>query len=122
MVDLTREELPRPLLRAFAPLHRTALGVSVGTVLGTLIFVMTGTLLLKGGDVIGPNLALLNQYFIGYSVSWPGAFVGLLWGLGVGFAIGWGFALTRNLVIWAWLLVIRSRAEMERYGDFLDHL
>jgi hypothetical protein len=118
----TQEQLPRPLLQAFAPLHRMAMGLAWGVVLGALVFLMTVTLLLKGGDVVGPNLALLGQYFFGYSVTWPGAFVGLLWGFALGFVLGWGFAVVRNLVFWLWLVSIRSRAEMEQYGDFLDHM
>lgn len=114
--------LSTPLLRAFAPLHKAAMGVAWGLVLGVLIFLMTAILLVRGGDVIGPNLALLGQFFIGYTVTWRGAFVGLAWGLAVGFVLGWGFALVRNLVVWAWLTLVRSRAEMEQYGDFLDHL
>jgi len=48
--------------------------------------------------------------------------VGLRWGFGAGFLLGWGFALLRNFVVWSWLILIRSRAEMEQYGDLLDHL
>ncbi len=122
MVDEEENPLPAPLLQAFAPLHKVAMGLASGIVLGGLIFLMTAVLLLRGGEVIGPNLALLGQYFIGYTVTWPGAFVGLLWGFVAGFVLGWGFALVRNIVFWIWLALIKSRAEMERYGDFLDHM
>jgi len=122
MAEANREQLPAPLVRAFAPLHRMAMGVAWGTVLGAIIFLMTAALLIKGGVRIGPTLRLLNEFFFGYSVTWPGAFIGLLWGFGVGFMLGWGFALVRNLACWVWLTVIRSRAEMEQYGDFLDHM
>ncbi len=121
MVD-EKNPLPAPLVKAFAPLHKVAMGLASGIVLGGLIFLMTAVLLLRGGEVIGPNLALLGQYFIGYTVTWPGAFVGLLWGFVAGFVLGWGFALVRNIVFWTWLALIKSRAEMERYGDFLDHM
>lgn len=117
-----KEQLPSPLLLAFAPMHRTAMGVAFGVVCGGLLFVMTMALLVKGGYPIGPNLSLLGQYFAGYRVTFPGAFVGLLWGFGVGFLLGWGFAVARNLIVWAWLTLVRSRAEMEEYGDFLDHM
>jgi hypothetical protein len=122
MVESNEEQLPLPLLRAFAPIHRMALGVACGVVLGALIFLMTAILLLKGGPVVGPRLGLLRHYFFGYSVTWPGAFIGLLWGAGAGFLLGWGFALVRNFAYWAWLTSIRSRAEMEQYSDFLDHM
>lgn len=111
----------RRLLLAFAPLHRSALGLAWGVVLGGLVFVATVVEVMKGGYP-EPNLGLLAQFFWGFTVSWRGALIGLLWGLGVGFVLGWGFALFRNLAVWVWLTVIRSRAEMEQYSDFLDHL
>lgn len=122
MVEDEKASLPGPLLQAFAPLHKVAMGVACGAVLGGTILLMTAALLVKGGEIVGPNLALLGQYFLGYTVTWEGAFIGLAWGFGAGFLLGWGFALLRNLTIWAWLTLVRSRAEMEQYGDFLDHL
>ncbi len=122
MVEVDKDKLPSPLLLAFAPLHRVAMGVAVGVVLGGLILLMTITLVIRGGPFPGPRLGLLSQFFFGYTVTVPGAFVGLLWGFAAGFILGWGFAVLRNLVVWIWLTVIRSRAEMEQYSDFLDHL
>jgi hypothetical protein len=110
-----------PLLLAFAPLHRLALGVASGIVLGALLFVATLDLLIRDGYP-EPNLNLLAQFLWGYSISWRGLFIGLVWGFGIGFGLGWIFALIRNAVSWIWLTVIRSRAEMEHYSDFLDHL
>jgi len=109
------------LLLAFAPLHRSALGVAFGVVLGGLLAAATMILVLRGGFP-QPNLGLMAQFFWGYSISWSGVLVGFLWGFGVGFVLGWGFALFRNAVVWIWLTFIRSRAEMEHYSDFLDHL
>lgn len=111
----------RQLMRAFAPLHRTALGMASGLVLGGLLSAATLALVIHGGFP-EPNLGLLAQFFWGYSVSWPGVLIGFLWGWAVGFVMGWGFALVRNVVVWIWLTSIRSRAEMEQYSDFLDHL
>jgi len=110
-----------PLLRAFAPLHRSALGIACGVVVGGLICAATLALVIHGRY---PNvkLYLLNQFFWGYSVSWLGTLVGFLWGFVVGFVLGYGFALVRNAAVWIWLTVIRSQAEMEQYSDFLDHL
>jgi len=111
----------RPLLRAFAPLHRSALGIACGVVLGGLICAATLVLVIRGG-YLNVKLYLLAQFFLGYSVSWLGALIGFLWGWAVGFVLGYGFALVRNAAVWVWLTVIRSRAEMEQYSDFLDHL
>src|SRR6266849_4886108 len=96
----------RQLLLAFAPLHRSALGEACGVVGGVILAAATLVLVLRGGYP-EPNLGLLSQFFWGYST---------------GFTLGWGFAVVRNAVVWAWLMVIRSRAEMDQYSDFLDHL
>ena len=56
--------------KVFARLDPLALGLSVGTVFGILIFFATSILLLKGGEVVGPRLRLLAQYFYGFEVSW----------------------------------------------------
>jgi hypothetical protein len=109
-----------PLLRAFAPVHRTAMGVAWGVVCGGLLAVSTLVPVVKGNDFL--SFGLLAQFFWGYSVSWSGVFIGLLWGFGVGFVLGYGFAFVRNATVWLWLTVIRSRAEMDQYSDLLDHL
>jgi hypothetical protein len=115
-------EIPQQVLLAFAPLHRVALGVASGVVSGGMLFALTMILVVKGGYPLGPNLALMGEFLYGYTVSFTGAFVGLAWGLGLGYILGWGFAVAHNLATWLWLLVIRSQAEMEQYGDFLDHM
>ena len=122
MAEEEKEQIPRQLLLAFAPLHRVAMGTAVGVVLGGMVFLTTAALLVKGGYPIGPRLALLGQYFIGYTVTSSGALIGLFWGFGSGFLLGWAFALLRNFIVWSWLTLIRSRAEMAQYDDFLDHL
>ena len=109
------------IILAFAPLHRLALGLASGIVLGGLLFIAT---LLQTINGMKPDkgLGLLKQFFWGYSVSPGGAFIGLLWAFVVGFALGWIFSLFRNLAVWIWLTAVRSRAEMNQYSDFLDHL
>ncbi len=107
---------------AFAPFHRNALGGATGVVLGGLIFLMTLTLVIKGGYPLGPKLGLLRHFFPGYTVSFAGAWVGLAWGFSAGFLLGWGVAFIHNFTIWLWLTVVKSRAELEQYGDFLDHM
>lgn len=122
MVEAESPELEAGLLLAFAPLHRMALGVASGTVMGGLIFAATLFLVVKGGYPVGPNLALLGEFMYGYTVTLAGALIGSIWGFGIGFFIGWMFAVAHNVAIWLWLIVIRSQAEMDQYGDFLDHM
>ena len=86
--QLTEEaQLKRVLLR----LNAKVLGLVLGLALGLLIFIMTNWLILAGGhvdetgkNVVGPHLALLGQFFLGYRVS----FVGSLFGFAYGFALG----------------------------------
>lgn len=122
MPEETQPNLPEPVLLAFARLHKTALGVAAGTVAGVGLWLLTVVLVLKGGYPVGPRLQLLGEFFPGYTVTFPGAFVGLLWGFLAGFLFGGAVALLHNFLIWAWLALIRSKAEMEQYGDFLDHM
>lgn len=73
-------------------------GVALGLVCGAGIFVLTLWLVLKGGDEVGPHLALLGQYFIGYTVTWPGAFLGAVYGFLTGFTAGFGISWIYNKV------------------------
>lgn len=73
-------------------------GVVCGIVCGTVLFAMTAWLLIKGGEVVGPHLALLGQYLPGYSVTWPGSLVGLIYGLLIGFIIGFSASWLYNLI------------------------
>ena len=74
-------------------------GMVTGIMLGLVIFVATNWLLLKGGDVVGPHLALLGQFFIGYTVSFWGSFVGLFYGFITGFVIGYAVAFLYNFFL-----------------------
>jgi ribose/xylose/arabinose/galactoside ABC-type transport system permease subunit len=64
-----------------------------------LVFLATAWLLIRGGQVVGPHLALLSNYFPGYHVSWPGALVGLVYGAMCGAVAGWSVAWVYNLVV-----------------------
>ena len=108
------------ILAAFARLHQTALGTAIGLVSGLVLGAATLWLVLKGGPVVGPTLALLGQYFPGYTVSIGGAFVGFLYGCGVGFLIGWGIALFWNLSLRLYLFQVRREAELEEASRLLD--
>ena len=81
------------LLKGVLRLNSKVLGLSLGLLCGFAIFIATNWLVIKGGDPLGPNLSLLNQYFIGYRVSFPGSVIGFFYGFLVGAAggamIGW---------------------------------
>jgi hypothetical protein len=89
-------ELERLLVTRIVHFNATVQGVVTGLVLGLVVFVATLWLIVKGGPVVGPHLALLGQYFIGYRVTVAGSFIGFAWGFLVGFALGFFVATTYN--------------------------
>jgi hypothetical protein len=108
------------LLKAFARLDPVALGLAVGVICGLGIFVASVALLVKGGDPLGPRLALLGQYFIGYTVTPFGSLIGLVYGLALGFALGWTGASLRNFCLAAYLHAIRLKSRLAAVHDVLD--
>jgi hypothetical protein len=110
----------RAVIEAFAKLDKTALGFAIGTVSGLAIFLATIFLVIKGGDPVGPNLSLLGQFFFRYKVTPVGAFVGLIYGFVVGFVTGWFIAFFRNLLINAYLVMMKTRANLTSSLDALD--
>jgi len=71
-------------------------GVVTGLVAGLAIFIATNWLVIKGGTVVGPHLALLGQFFIGYRVTFIGSLIGFAYGFVLGFGVGYGVARTYN--------------------------
>jgi len=95
-LDAETELLSSSLIRFNSKL----LGLVLGITFGLAIFVATNWLVIKGGHinadgeyVVGPNLQLLSQFFIGYRVSFLGSIIGFLYGFAsgtiIGSAIGW---------------------------------
>jgi len=81
---------------AVARLRAGILAIVFAMVGGTGLFVATAWLLIKGGENVGVTLGLLGNYLPGYAVSWQGAVVGLLYGAGLGGAMGWSLARIYN--------------------------
>jgi hypothetical protein len=88
------------LLKGVFRLNAKILGLTLGILLGLVIFIGTNWLLIKGGHitpdgryVVGPHLQLLSQFFIGYKVSFLGSIIGFFYGFALGTlcgtAIGW---------------------------------
>ena len=77
------------LLTRLLRLNATLQGVVTGIVTGLAIFIATNWLILKGGDVVGPHLALLDQFFIGYRVTFVGSLIGAAYGFICGFLGGY---------------------------------
>ncbi len=115
-----RAELPTPeeqVLSAFARYDPVALGAAVGAVAGFGLFLATAILLLRGGILVGNNLSLLANYFLGYDVTWVGALIGLGEAALGGFAFGWLLARTINAVVGIHETALIRRLELARTMD-----
>ena len=96
-------ETKRPLreIVQIRSLHLNAIiqGIATGLVAGLAIFIATNWLILKGGDVVGPHLALLGQFFIGYRVTFLGSQVGFGYAFVVGYVLGYVVARIYNFIV-----------------------
>jgi hypothetical protein len=118
----TIEALEAAFAQMFWRLDRAAFGIALGATAGLGLMLATLVLVVKGGTVVGPNLALLEQYFPGYSVTPVGALLGLAYGCASGFAVGWLFAAIRNLAVFVYTAAIRLRAQAAFFRRFLDYI
>ena len=85
--------------RRLLQMNALARGIVFGAVAGLAIFAATNFLLLKGGENVGPHLALLGQFLPGYTVTFIGSLIGLAYGFGLGFAVGYAFARVYNWIV-----------------------
>jgi protoporphyrinogen oxidase len=108
------EELLR---EAFARYDAVALGGAIGIVAAVGLLLATAALLLRGGEVVGPNLSLLGNYLYGFDASWRGASVGAVEAGAGGFAIGWLLGCSINWLVDRHEIGIRRRLE---YASALD--
>ncbi len=60
----------------------------MGLILGIVLFGATIILVMKGGEVVGPHLALLGIFLPGYRVTVLGAFIGFIYAFVLGYALG----------------------------------
>jgi len=120
VVDAVDQEI----VRALAPLDPVALGVALGCVAGAGLWLATAVLLVKsgtlGGTVVGPNLGLLSQFLIGYTVTWKGAFIGALESGALGFAMGYAAAGLRNIGVGFYAARLQRRARARAESEVLD--
>jgi protoporphyrinogen oxidase len=118
-----REEqrfLEKVLRRTFARMDKLAFASAVGSVAGLLFFLATIWLIVKDSEVVGPNLQLLGQYFVGYTVSVQGAFIALGYSFFWGFLFGWLFAYLRNFFFALYIYRVKKKVMMLSFRDFFD--
>jgi hypothetical protein len=93
------QQMEQEIGRAVARLKAGILSLVFGLIAGSGLFAMTAILLLDGGPKAGLHLKLLGNYFIGYTVTWPGAFIGFGWGFVAGAAVGWTIGTLYNRIV-----------------------
>ncbi len=97
--NTAKEKSNQELCRAVARIKAGIMAVIMGLLCGSGVFVATAWLLIKGGPNVGEHLNLLGHYFIGYDVSWPGAFIGLFYGTLSGAVVGFAIGLLYNQIV-----------------------
>jgi len=95
------EELIR---HAVLRLNGNVLGFVVGTIFALAVFLATNWLVLKGGEVVGPHMRLLDQFYWGYSVTFIGSFIGAAYAFVTGYVSGLLIGWIYNAVV-----LLRSR-------------
>ena len=93
------EQFEQDLIQtAIVRLRSRVMAMVFGMLGGTGLFVATIWLLARQGYDVGRHLNLLSNFFPGYTVTWPGAFIGFFYGALVGAILGWSVAWLYNLV------------------------
>jgi tetrahydromethanopterin S-methyltransferase subunit G len=77
-------------------IRKRALGIAIGLVLGLAMLLGTWYQLLLGSP--GEIMSKFSNFYIGYTYSWGGAVIGLIWGFVYGFVAGFIIAWVYNFV------------------------
>jgi hypothetical protein len=91
--------LEQVVLTRLLRLNAVAQGLVTGIIIGLVVFIATNWLIVKGGDIIGPHLSLLGQFFIGYRVTFAGSLIGFAYAFVVGFLVGYCVARVYNFIV-----------------------
>ena len=76
-------------------LNKKAFGLTSGILWGAMVFFVTIFLLLRGSE--GNFIIRLKAVYIGYTFSYLGSLIGLVWAFVTGFIVGWLFAFFYNM-------------------------
>jgi hypothetical protein len=88
------------VLKRLLRLNASVQGIVTGLLAGLGVFIATNWLLIKAkeGEVVGPRLSLLGQFFIGYDVSFVGSLIGFGYAFVCGFVVGYTAASMYNYI------------------------
>ena len=96
------DEAEQKVLHTAIWINTIIMAVALGLLCGSILWLSTVILVLRGGYNVGMHLSLLSVFFPGYSVSWSGAWVGLLWGFVVG-------AISGTVLYWSYARALREQ-------------
>jgi hypothetical protein len=91
-------ESERLLENGLRRLNARVLGLTLGGLSATALFLATNVLILRGGENPGALLARLSWFCPWYEVTFLGSFVGALWAFIYGFIAGEIISRVYNLV------------------------
>jgi hypothetical protein len=91
--QLAGDEL-RQVRKTLLRMNEQGWGIAFGLLLGLTMFAATNFLVLKGGEVVGPHLALLSNFLPGYRVTFVGSVIGFVYA----FVLGYGFGRTVSVI------------------------
>jgi hypothetical protein len=111
--EASAEERAGAIVRtAFARIDIRALAITSGVFVALVIIAVCAVILLSPpapGRQVGEHLALLANYFPGFSVSWIGCGVGAAYGFAVGVVVGAFFGTSWNTMHVIYLMVAMVR-------------
>jgi hypothetical protein len=96
-----KESLEEIVLTRLVRLNASLQGIVTGLVAGLGVFIATNWLLIraKEGEVVGPYLSLLGQFFIGYEVTFVGSLIGFAYAFVCGFGVGYAASSMYNYIV-----------------------
>lgn len=106
----------------FPKVDPTALGLSFGLFCSVFLVALTLTFTTLADEGLKSYLALLNQYFPGYSVTPAGSVIGAVYGLLTGFLLGWLFAFLRNTLTALYINTTWRSAQRNALSQFFDRI
>jgi hypothetical protein len=116
-----RSALKEVLSRSFSKIDKLAFATALGSVSGIVFFLATIWLVVKGGE-LAEYMQLLNQYFVGYTVSLQGAFISFGYSFLWCFIFGWLFAYLRNMVLAFVIYKVKKKTEIMFLRNFFDSI
>jgi len=87
------------LKRAIQRLNERAWGVAIGLLSGLGLFIATNVLVIRGGEEVGPHLALIGNFFPGYRVTFLGSIIGFVYCFVLGYVLGRIIGMVYNKLV-----------------------